>query len=124
MRATDTSPVVAHLAYALEMHGRYCRDQRIAVPSELVALLGVLRSCQEQSSFPARLDPGDDAGVPLAYDYAESGRLLGVSASTVTRLVRDGRLRAIAIGRAKRIPLTELEGYIAGQLTDEGDMTP
>jgi excisionase family DNA binding protein len=112
---TASSAVVAHLERAVEMHRRWCRDQRIRVPAELDALLEVLRSCQEPSSAPPRLGPGDDAGVPLAYPYDEAGRLLAVSSSTITRMVADGRLRAVTIGRARRIPRTELE-----RLLEEG----
>ncbi len=61
----------------------------------------------------------DDAGMPLAYDYGQAGRLLGVSASTITRMVDDGRLRAIAIGRNKRVPLSEIQDFVQEQLATE-----
>lgn len=52
-------------------------------------------------------------GGKLAYTYAEAAELLGVSARTVWSMVAAGTLRAVRIGRAVRIPATELARYLA-----------
>ena len=52
---------------------------------------------------------GDDR-IPerLAYPFEEAGRLLGVSESTIRRLVEQGTLKAIRVGSQPRVPRTEL----------------
>lgn len=40
---------------------------------------------------------------------------LGVSASTVRRLIRLGDLRSIKIGHARRVPVGALRGYLDGR---------
>ncbi len=114
------SALAAHLAHAFELHRRWCRDNGTAIPSELTALVGAITSSQERSSADLSLEPGDDAGVPLAHSYSEAARLLEVSVSTIARMVDDGRLNAIAIGRNKRIPTSELHDFIANQLDRTG----
>lgn len=59
------------------------------------------------------------AGRKLLLTYGEAGELLGLSGRTVWTLVATGQLRACRIGRSVRIPLVELEQYIARQ-TAEG----
>ena len=110
------NPVAAHLAVAVERHRRWCRDNGEPVPADLFALVAIVTGSQQPSKSLADIDPGDDAGVPLAVDYSEAGRLLGVSPSSIYRLVRDGKLRAVTVGAAKRVPRAELERYIADQL--------
>ena len=56
---------------------------------------------------------------PMAVTYREAGKKLSVCERTVWGLVRDGRLRAVKIGRAVRIPVSELERFIADQ-TQQG----
>jgi len=43
-------------------------------------------------------------GVRLAFSMEETGEAAGVSKRMVRRLVKDGRLEAVRIGRAVRIP--------------------
>lgn len=87
--------VAAHLVAAVERHRRWCRDNGVPVPPELPTLASIVSGGQESSKSLGALDPGDDGGVTIAVDYAEAGRLIGVSSSTVYRLVRDGKLHAI-----------------------------
>lgn len=44
----------------------------------------------------------------LAYSIAESARLLGLSESTVKRLLASGKLVAVRVGVHRRIPRDEL----------------
>jgi excisionase family DNA binding protein len=50
----------------------------------------------------------DDVGR-LAYTYGEAAQLAGVSQSMVRKLVREGKLEKISIGRSVRIPRGEIE---------------
>ena len=52
---------------------------------------------------------------PLAVSYVEAGKLLGVCSRVVWQLVKDQKLRATRIGRSVRIPVAELERFIADQ---------
>ncbi len=109
--------MAAHLHAAVERHRRWCRDNGITVPSSLLTLVDIVTIGQEPSECPSELNLGDDGGVALAVDYQEAGRLLGGSSvSTVYRLVKSGRLRAVTVGTAKRVPRSELERFIRDQL--------
>jgi len=52
-------------------------------------------------------------GPRLAVTYHEAGDLLGVCERVVWQLVKDGRLKAVRIGRSVRIPVSELERFIS-----------
>lgn len=54
-----------------------------------------------------------DGGTRLAVTYREAGDSLGVCERVVWQLVKDGRLRAVRIGRSVRIPVSELERFVA-----------
>ena len=110
------SLVAAHLERAVENWRRWCRDQGIAVPAELFQLVAIVSNGPEHSDLGDSVDLGDDAGVPIAVTYSEAARLLMVSPSTINRLVRDERLATVAAGRARRIPRTELERFVAEQM--------
>ena len=49
----------------------------------------------------------------LAVTYREAGDSLGVCERVVWQLVKDGRLKAVRIGRSVRIPVSELERFVA-----------
>ena len=117
------NPVAAHLARALEQHRRWARDNGYQVPAELAALLAIVSGGQGRTSPLPGSDASDDAGVPIAYDYDESGRLLKCSARTIRRLVESGQLRSITVGSAPRIPRSELERFVADQL-DQPERNP
>lgn len=43
----------------------------------------------------------------------ETAEVLGLGRTTVYRLIRDGDLHPVKVGRATRIPADELERYVA-----------
>ena len=105
----------AHLARALEEHRRWCRSNGRTLPPALVQLVAVL-SCGDtkgQSGTNQLLEDDivDTEPVPIALTYDEAGRLLGVSAKTVRRLVAAGELRAISVGSSPRIHREDLSEY-------------
>lgn len=53
-----------------------------------------------------------DGEKKLAVKYREAGKALDVCERTIWGLVRDGKLRAIRVGRSVRIPVSELERFI------------
>ena len=53
-----------------------------------------------------------DNAFRLLLRVDEAARVLGVSRATLYRLVAAGRLRAVRVGRATRIPARELERFV------------
>lgn len=49
---------------------------------------------------------------PLAVDVREAGRLLSVSPFTIRRMLRDGRLQPIHVGRRVLVPLESLTALV------------
>lgn len=54
-----------------------------------------------------------------ALTYRETGNVIGLSERTVWGLVDRGELRAVRIGRAVRIPVAEIERYLADRLRNQ-----
>ncbi|MGZ0174025.1 MAG: helix-turn-helix domain-containing protein [Planctomycetales bacterium] len=54
-----------------------------------------------------------DGGTRLAVTYREAGDALGVCERVVWQLVKDGRLKAVRIGRSVRIPVAELNRFVS-----------
>lgn len=103
------------------MHRRWCRDNGYQWPEEFDQLLAIVAGGgQGVTGSDDELDLSEDAGVPLAYDYDETGRLLRCSERTVRRLVKAGQLRSILVGSSPRIPRSEIERFVADQLEDHG----
>ena len=66
-----------------------------------------------------RAAPGDDYIAP-----AEAGRLLKVSARTITRWAREGRIPSITtLGGHRRFPRATIEALAAEQLKATRDQT-
>ena len=49
----------------------------------------------------------------LAYRIPEAADLLGVKNDTVRKLISEGTLRCLRLGRAVRVPASELPRYVA-----------
>jgi len=56
--------------------------------------------------------PGSQLTQPILLSTYSASMALGVSQSTVRRLIRDGRLRAKRDGRTLRIPKKAITDYI------------
>jgi excisionase family DNA binding protein len=109
-------PLRAHLLRALTEHSRWCRSNAIPIPVELSGLFDALEasSGQELPEVDRDLRPVDDPGVMnLLCDYVAAGRALGLSGRQVRRLVADGKLHAVRIGRLRRIRRSDLEAFAA-----------
>lgn len=53
----------------------------------------------------------------LAYDLAEAARVLMLSPRTLRREISKGTIGTVRIGRLRRIPKSELDRYLAENLT-------
>jgi excisionase family DNA binding protein len=56
---------------------------------------------------------------PLLLRVPEAARMLGIARSLAYEMARDGRLPAIHIGKAVRIPRRRLEAWIEAQTDEE-----
>lgn len=108
-----------HLVAALRRYETYRAASGEELPAPLVDLERIaaeaVRSGQERSgavTLPTELygDPRDE--VVHAMTFAETGRTLRVSESTVRRLVKSGELRSVRIGRTVRIPTAAIRKYL------------
>lgn len=44
----------------------------------------------------------------VAVTMADAGRMLALSPRTIQNMIRDGRIRAVRLGRAVRVPIDEV----------------
>ena len=56
--------------------------------------------------------------TPLAVTVAVAGALLSISRSAAYRLVDEGKLRAVSVGAKRRVPIAEIERYLADGLDE------
>jgi excisionase family DNA binding protein len=56
----------------------------------------------------------------LLYRVGEAAEVLGLSRPTLYRLMGVGLLGSVQVGRARRIPRTALEDYVASLTTQKG----
>lgn len=112
-----------HLVLALEMYARLCRDAGRPVPAGMEAMARDLRfqvTGGQGGSFVDALESAVDAvsmDLTLLLSYPDAGARIGVSDSTIKRLVKAGELRSVKVGSAPRIHIADLEEY-ADRLRD------
>ena len=56
---------------------------------------------------------------PFVCTVTEAAHLVGVGRTTMFALLRSGQIRSIRIGRLVRIPMTEIENFIAARLDED-----
>jgi excisionase family DNA binding protein len=121
---------VAALRRALALLARRCRDDGHKMPAGLAAIVAMT---EQDNTGPPRPSvdlghhPGDVGPVtPLAVDYEDAARMVGVSSRQVRRLVSSGAIPVVHIGGAgsPRIRLVDLEAYLADQVTPASCTTP
>ena len=57
-----------------------------------------------------------DPPAPLLLTYKEVTAMLQVSGPMLRQLIRDGHITAIKIGRAVRIPTSEVRAYVEAEI--------
>jgi len=69
--------------------------------------------------------PERDVGPPLTLTYKEACTKLGVTISQLYRLMKNKEIRALELGpQVRRIPMTELDAYLARKMAEQWDKTP
>jgi excisionase family DNA binding protein len=61
------------------------------------------------------LTGGDDSGSASLFSVRQVADQLGVHPETVRRLIHDGRLDAVRVGRVLRIDAVALDGFLTRQ---------
>jgi excisionase family DNA binding protein len=71
--------------------------------------------------------PAEAVPAPLALklllDPAEAAKALSIDRSTLYALLMDGRIASFTVGRARRIPVSALEAWIARELGEAAPAT-
>ena len=105
--------LAAHLVTAVMAHVQQLHRDGRPVPPGLVDLARMLATARhfppELDGAPSRVDR--DHVPPLTVDYAAAAAALDVSVRTVSRLVADGALPVVGVGRGRRIPAAALTAY-------------
>ena len=112
------TPLAAHLAKASSLYKAWCRDNGYKPLPELDQLVFLVSAGHSETTPHEVIAFEDDARVPLALQFDEAGRQIGVSGKTIDRLVKARTLKAVLVGKARRIPRSELERYINAQLEE------
>lgn len=119
------SPMVAaHLSTALRLYREQLRRDHIATPAELHELERFFAEraspAQPGAHSGSRVDRSASIPQPRrmnahTHSYHEAATWLGVSHSTVKRLVAADRLSTVQVGGRKRIHVEDLEHYLNDQ---------
>jgi excisionase family DNA binding protein len=105
-----------HLLDALDRHARWLRERCYRMPPALASFGVALAARSGQKGTP--LDDGKVNGEPVDHepptllDYDQAGRVLSVSARQVRRLVAEGALATVSIGRRRLVPRVELTRFV------------
>lgn len=107
----------AHLAAAIRRHRQSAARDRLRVPRELLDLEEICRrrvSAGQGGSPVADLCELLDAQAmtPRLVTYADAGRLLSCSLSTVKRLVAAKELTAVYVSGSPRIRVEDIDAYV------------
>jgi excisionase family DNA binding protein len=110
-------PLRQHVVAALSGHLEALQRNGITPPLELRDLVNALHGVSggQGGSRNAKVDDPVDVGLmqqQLALSYRTAADRLGVSESTIKRLVRDGRLPVVDILGSRRIRSADLDAYL------------
>lgn len=124
-RDADIDELLAFLAHAIVRHAEVWRRNGARLPALAIPLA---RWCVAAQGGTARNRLGEGAAVGDGGDMAppnealvlttrQVAKLLQVSERTVRAMVADGRLPAVKLGSATRIPRGDVEALAAGPPT-------
>lgn len=123
MATADRRDLAGHIALAVSQYVPWARanglrppaDELLKVANRLARWARKAKSNQDESGFDRWLGGLDDQGGmrPLLVDSRSAAGLLGVSPSSLQRLVRAGELHPVKVGGATRFRVTDLEAYAA-----------
>lgn len=62
--------------------------------------------------MPGEPTPGNTGELVLLLSIEDTGKALGVGRSTIYGLIDNGDLEVVHIGRAARVPLDSVQGFV------------
>lgn len=71
---------------------------------------------RERVPHRMRPDPELEDVKVLAVTIEQAGRMLSLSRGIVYQLVQRGELASFSVGRARRVPVSSIEAFMAGRL--------
>lgn len=102
-----------HVARALAVHLRWCRDNGISVADGLDEAQRWAEVVARGLTSPVALPAGDDAGVePLLLTIPQTAELLGCSASRVKTLIAAGQLPVVDFGGVRRVRRVDVDAFL------------
>lgn len=105
------------LVMALRLLRRWCRDKYVPFPRNLDAIeqrLQAVLNRHEPSIVDGTAVDAHSAGMdtPLLLDVDQTHQVLGVSKSTVERLIRSKQIPSVVIGRRRMVARRDLDGFV------------
>ncbi len=72
-----------------------------------------------QQLFSLKIQPQATGGPAIAYRIEEAAKALCLGRTTLYRLIREGKLKVIKVGKRTLISASELEAFLAEGGTNE-----
>lgn len=103
----------AHLRRAIDAYEVACRSNGIELPGFLEAIRRALTRLDTPEFGDDVVDAEDGLmSSLLLYTKEDAARLMRISPRQVDRLIKDGALPAVRLGRARRIVASDLQEYV------------
>ena len=98
------------------MSSQMTARKQSAKPSVKLAAKPAPKSAPKSAPTPMPEDPEEMSPLLLTVDRA--AQKLGICRDFMYRLLARGEMRSVKIGRSRRVPVGELEAYIARRLSE------
>ncbi len=95
------------------------KDQELETVLEDMRVVAAAHARSRVNATLASVDPAGPVSSEVGMTVGDTARVLGSSTSWVTKLVRQGRLRAERVGRQYLIDRADLADYIDRRHSDE-----
>ena len=127
MMLRPSAELVAFLILAVRERRELLRRNGVTAPAGVAELLHQLSlSVSEgQAGSPDAIPPPSEqiaSVTPRAVTYQTAAAMLGVSLSTVKRMVRAGDLEPVSIAGMVRVLVTDIDDYLAAQVADRSQI--
>lgn len=112
----DIDPELAyHLHKALDLEIEWAKRVGCRLPQRIYTFHQAMRSkviesqARTRAEFTAPTEHSEIQEPPLLVPYAEAARRLALSKRTIGRMIADGELRPVSVGKTKRIAVADIE---------------
>lgn len=98
----------------------------MATPEELRQLATTLASLAEKLAAepePAPAEPARPTPPRVMFTVEEAAEQLGIGRTVMFRLIRNGDIESVRIGRLRRVPASAIQDYAARLVSDTTTQT-